>query len=387
MESVVKDKKKINRLIIVGNGFDVSLGLESRYKDFLYHYLLNSIINIYENVEKFKTKHIDLTNNTYNFSDELIELKVPSDRTSFTIKGEYHTLDNFKKLSKYLLENNILKFKSHLLDKIYHSLHFNNWVDIEVLYYDELVELTSNNKGQPQLESLISNYNNCFNKLRLELVKYLSSIQPPWSIQENHSIYQNKVSHYTDNFFSNMFYIDDGEELVNRVMFLNFNYTPTIKYLTDWYQPPCKYSVNHIHGKLNDKDSVIFGFGFDEDNGYTLLENIRDGNVLRFMKRPYYSGSERYRDLIDFIENDEFEVFILGHSCGVSDKTLLNDIFESNLCKSIRIFYHKREDGSTDRFEKSIELSKHTTQKKLITRKIRIHNEKDDIMWSIKEIK
>ena len=38
----------------------------------------------------------------------------------------------------------------------------------------------------------------------------------------------------------------------------------------------------------------------------------------------------------------------MGHSCGISDRTLLNSLFEHEHCKSIKPFYHKREAGTDD---------------------------------------
>lgn len=37
-----------------------------------------------------------------------------------------------------------------------------------------------------------------------------------------------------------------------------------------------------------------------------------------------------------------FQVFVLGHSCGNSDRTLLNTIFEHENCASIKVFYHQK---------------------------------------------
>lgn len=38
----------------------------------------------------------------------------------------------------------------------------------------------------------------------------------------------------------------------------------------------------------------------------------------------------------------------MGHSCGNSDRTLLNTLFEHPNCISVKVYYHQREDGTDD---------------------------------------
>jgi hypothetical protein len=60
-----------------------------------------------------------------------------------------------------------------------------------------------------------------------------------------------------------------------------------------------------------------------------------------------------------FVEADPFVLYIMGHSCGLSDRVLLNSIFEHDKCSNIKIYYHDRKDDSTDYFEKTQEISRH----------------------------
>ena len=60
------------------------------------------------------------------------------------------------------------------------------------------------------------------------------------------------------------------------------------------------------------------------------------------MLNPFwYFQTSNYHDLVRFIESNIFQVFILGHSCGLSDRTMLNMIFEHDHCKSIKLFIMK----------------------------------------------
>ena len=84
----------------------------------------------------------------------------------------------------------------------------------------------------------------------------------------------------------------------------------------------------------------------------------------------------RYKKLLDFVESDrKFQVCIFGHSCGLSDRTLLNTIFEHQNCISIKIFYYKykekKSDGSLDNYIEIVQnISRHFDNKKLMRSKI-----------------
>lgn len=64
------------------------------------------------------------------------------------------------------------------------------------------------------------------------------------------------------------------------------------------------------------------------DSNYKTIENINDNRFLDNIKSFMYLNNSNYRDLLNWIENNDFQVFIMGHSCGLSDRTLLNTIFE-----------------------------------------------------------
>lgn len=128
-------------------------------------------------------------------------------------------------------------------------------------------------------------------------------------------------------------------------LLLNFNYTNTEYY----YKNPDKFDketttiINHIHGSLDhrDKNPMIFGFGDELDGDYKLLENLNENKYLENIKSIRYLETANYKNLLEFINSDSFQIFIAGHSCGTSDRTLLNAMFEHPNCKSIKVFYHE----------------------------------------------
>ena len=73
--------------------------------------------------------------------------------------------------------------------------------------------------------------------------------------------------------------------------------------------------------------------------------------------------------LLRFIETEDFEVFVMGHSCGLSDRTMLNTIFARQHCKSIKIFYNPK-DAANDYRNKTYEISRHFNNKASMREKI-----------------
>lgn len=123
-----------------------------------------------------------------------------------------------------------------------------------------------------------------------------------------------------------------------KVMILNFNYTFPFKE----YGGNC--DVVNVHGQLNSKNNpMIFGYGDERDEKYLELEKSEHNEFLENIKSFACFQNKNYDELLGFIEQNDFEVWIAGHSCGLSDKTLLAQIFEHQFCKSIRIFYHEKD--------------------------------------------
>jgi hypothetical protein len=158
----------------------------------------------------------------------------------------------------------------------------------------------------------------------------------------------------------------------NSTMVLNFNYTNTIENYIDYF--PDEFSkkfshnvnINYIHGQLNNIDNpIIFGFGDELDSLYKDLESKNINDYFKFIKSFWYFKTQNYRNLTRFIESDNYQVLILGHSCGLSDRTMLNMIFENTSCKSIKIYAHKKDNGSTNYETMTHEISRHFGDKRM----------------------
>ena len=86
---------------------------------------------------------------------------------------------------------------------------------------------------------------------------------------------------------------------------------------------------------------VIFGFGDELDKHYSEIENSNNKDYLKYIKSIRYLETDNYRKMLSFLNSDNFQVFTIGHSCGTTDRTLLNTIFEHSNCQSIKSYYYQ----------------------------------------------
>jgi hypothetical protein len=149
----------------------------------------------------------------------------------------------------------------------------------------------------------------------------------------------------------------------NNIMLLSFNYTKTAQLYS---KNNNKIQVNYIHGKLDDAQSVIFGYGDELDQEYEKLKNLNDNECLQNMKSIKYLEADNYRKMLEFINSAPFQVCIMGHSCGNSDRTLLNTLFEHKFCVSVKPYYYKKNDGTDNYLELVQNISRNFTDMKLM---------------------
>jgi hypothetical protein len=166
----------------------------------------------------------------------------------------------------------------------------------------------------------------------------------------------------------------NSDQHPHNTLIVNFNYTTTIEqYLKKndgLPEPPKLIKVNYIHGAVNSVDNpIIFGFGDELDEDYKKMELSKVNEFFEYIKSFWYFKTSNYHNLVRFIESDCYQIFILGHSCGLSDRTMLNMLFEHDNCKSIKIYYHgdKKKNNYTRLTQ---EISRHFKDKVALRRKI-----------------
>lgn len=326
----------MNDLYLIGNGFDLAHGLETSYNHFLLWYLNDFLRQLWDKEE---------------FDDKLMNIKC--------INRRYRVPSDFRSVSELLnwLEGYNYKITTHdFFDKIIRNYRDKRWVDIEYEYYMALVEIYRSLEKSDVIRSdfhfnQVKPLNDCFESIKKKLVEYLGE---HIKIKFEYKNYQME-----DVLFDGVFN-EKGIRSEKEMLFVCFNYTQTMGiYLNNSI---LEKDVIYIHGKLNGSSNpVIFGYGDEMDPHYEKVENLNNNEFLKNIKSFNYFKTDNYQKVIRFIEGEgsEFTVKILGHSCGLSDRILLNTIFEHPNCKNIKIFHYEKSPTENDYFEKTQEISRH----------------------------
>lgn len=323
----------MNRLIIIGNGFDLAHGFETSYSHFLLDYLK-------------KTFHTSRS----NYEDGILKCQIPNGFNTKHSKNSKELIELFKAW------RGTLTYQSQFAERLVNSLIENNWVDIENEYF-KMVNSYKDTRPYPEPTS-IRKTNESFMELRLKLKNYLLKIDL-------------ELDHHNPCFaqIKNMLVPNESK---GEFCVLNFNYTDTIENYLDESDA----NLIYIHGKLNDeKNPIIFGYGDDHHEDYLKLEESGNDELLKHQKSMLYPRTDNYARMEYFLESSVeqgFEVLILGHSCGLSDRTLLRTIFEHDNCKKIHIAFYK---DVNDFDSKVIAISRHFNDKTKMRSRIAPFNE------------
>lgn len=346
------DSKPINRLILVGNGFDLAHGMKTSYRDFILWYF-----------QQCWDAALDTNNPNPNnpkfvqYSNTLLTIEYDrSIKQSHLPKLEFknlHEIEDIVSSPKQVGSTNPIEIKlnTKFFNAIIKGLNNKIWVDIENTYYDELKKIIKayNTNALPSISHLVSSLqelNDHFDILKKELEKYLLTLA---RTEENDATRK----------FINELPIKDEETnqlfSLENTLILNFNYTDTTShYLGD------KTDIIHIHGQLDKVENpIIFGYGDERDETYELLEKANIPEVFTHIKSFDYLKTDNYSRLLAFL-GSKYDVYIMGHSCGLSDRTLLSTIFEHENCRFIKIFYH---DNAENYRKTTYEISRHFKDK------------------------
>ncbi|WP_294273924.1 AbiH family protein [uncultured Chryseobacterium sp.] len=397
----------MNRLVIIGNGFDLAHGLPTSYRSFLNwiwqnfsevnsNNLFNNLFNI--NLAYFKLQDYK------NYSDFCNYTKLNYQNPGYFISDSHYGSLSFKLFYTYpVIEDKstiVFEFKNSFFELITVK-NAENWVDIENTYYQVLLSIIKKDNSFPQIQSidvlnseflqikkLLENYlcdqidnnyifeNDYLNsKDILDLFKFkpIRSGQKSNIFLEFPANYRNEIINFNREFSSTI--ISGSAHLIEN-LFVDFNYTKNTDCYVDLINTLNSKSLGkaehiQIHGKISDVTNPInFGFGDEMDDHYKILENTGDNKFLENIKSFMYFNNSNYRKLLNWIESNDYQIFIMGHSCGLSDRTLLNTLFEHNNCKSIKVFYHQRPDGSDNFTELSQNISRHFNKKSMMREKV-----------------
>jgi hypothetical protein len=348
----------MNRLIIIGNGFDIAHGLQTRFSDFI-NYYLNNVWKKLHAIGEYNNENdplIKVTNALRFFKEN--DFKYDINNPYITFKKIYHPGNSFQEGHARLIIN------STYFTEIFENYISGNWFDIETEYYNELIRIIeyeermfTHNIDRTSTQKLklskILNLNKALSFIEENLLAHLKNEQERFIKNPIYSEY------ILDCFYENIYYQEseksekkDYSLVPEKILIVNFNYTTVARRYT---RSNTEYI--HIHGSLFDEP--IFGFGDDTSDKYKELENEYNNEFLRKIKSFKYLKNSNYKKLLTFINSGDFQVHIYGHSCGVSDRTLFKQIFENSGCKHIKPFYYDEKDFD----EKMFEISRHFSNK------------------------
>lgn len=344
----------MNRIILIGNGFDLAHGLKTSYADFINWYW-----------EQWGKRLLTGDHNVE--SDELCSFTLKPSEYYYTWYqfwvGPYMQKPNpfapwnpndVVRIAKEADNISLFKFTTHFFEQINKCIETKGWVDIENEYYSMLVQ-------EKDYGDRVKTLNKQLDYLREKLIEYLNIEKVTGYILHDEikdKIYRPikscelsvKGRQMPENYYA-----------LSKIMLLNFNYTSTPEmYLSD------KTTVNYIHGKLEDPQSVIFGYGDEMDENYKKLKEQNDFECMRQVKSIRYLEHDNYRRMLEFIESAPFQAVIMGHSCGNSDRTLLNTIFEHRNCVSIKPYYYQKDDKTDNYSELTININRNFNDPKLM---------------------
>ncbi|MDH4471017.1 MAG: AbiH family protein [Fluviicola sp.] len=354
----------MNRLIIIGNGFDLAHGLKTRYSDFMLDYLKETLS---------KANAAGLSKSFF-YEDELIKVfginRIhPISKENLALINDQKTLADFFSL----LEENNFEYQPlySFTDKLIKNNRDFHWVDIENIFHKELLQILKHYHSYASEETrinLLKDLNLQMEFLRAKLVKYLVKIENKFkwgSITKDSKEFLKVFSFGAAK--KSVRYPLYTEAIDTRV--LNFNYTNIANHYCKELES--EYSIREIplHGQLVDPESIVFGFGDEVHSSYQEIEDLDENLFFEHIKSFKYLQNEYYQDLMAFLESGQFEVFVLGHSLGLSDRTMLQAIFNSNYLEKVQLFYYEK-DGKNNFVEMTHQLSRHFTDKNRMRTKV-----------------
>lgn len=276
----------MNNLIIIGNGFDLAHNLKTSYNHFI-NYILNT-----------ETNNSNLFPELYSYNGQPKELN-------------YFIKIYFRNQAVGMGGGNqIFKFHNAFFEQIIRQTHSNNWCDIEALYF----QLLKSTKDPKKL-------NDEFEVVKTHLKNYLKEEQKKFvqipSYSSMFSAFNNTV----------------------KTLVLNFNYTNCIQ---NYCNNLNNIKVLNIHGELdNNANPIIFGYAAKHEDSREL-SNKNNNEYLRNIKKHCYKRTNYFDQLVEYLNTvEEIDVSIFGHSCGLSDSLIINEVFNHKNISSIRIFYYK----------------------------------------------
>lgn len=351
------------KILITGNGFDLSIGLPTTYSDF---------IRILRYTETFGNTDFD---------------------SVFSQCGNFNQIQStFKKFS--IDDSNLVKLRGLIRENIWYQFFKNEfeietWIDFEnkIEYVLKILFSSIENfKNKIFHKGSIENNNNVYNANlfngSIEMIEVLktfniiSAREGIYDIKLNDEYLTKKYGHFVDInidkitkkltkelldfklifslFFETFIFplykgmnLNISKSLFNSInRHYTFNYTPTFEKIF-----VSNSKTSFLHGKINSvENKIVLGI-----NEVPINENIDKRYFLPFTK--YFQKLNNATDY-NFIQefsakkNYNYQFFFWGHSLDKSDEDYINEVFDfvgelSSRIKKIIVIYHSEKSKET----------------------------------------
>ncbi len=364
-----------NKIFLIGNGFDLSHGLPTRYVDFITWYLKDCCLkaidggvysddclsvrinkgyfyglrkDLSEQIESFfekneiwgfvvKKQGITITTNTFGRSRD----------TNWSIK-----IEPKNEFCSNLLSNCLnadwsgIEFEINRIMLKEHSALIESRTKI-------MIDRSTNQAYQSSLQR-IKLLNSSIYHLKSKLIEYLSLNNNPEI--NKYELLLNEVNNEWGNIYKNSSFqtYENGKireipnpKVYRSVLFLNFNYTTYFEHQivkefeSKFEDEYTDLETIFIHGDLGEPiDNIVFGVGDENKETYSEIESLYDNDWLVPLKTFNYFRNEKYQQLLGFIAKGDYDIYVIGHSCSTTDRTLLNMLFENDACKKINVYHY-----------------------------------------------
>lgn len=349
----------VNNILIIGNGFDLSHGLPTRYTDFL------SLVRNWNTFYDAMPKEQELYKKDYTLPIYRTNIPMPDGKIDIETVKAFSEIDPIN-YSWYNLEQFDHEVKNNLWIKYFlrNGFQKTNWIDFEkeiekvILVVKNFYDRLSTLRGETIMGS--------FDDETQRIIRDFSNNGDgfPKSIHQNISlndINYSKIARLKNLVINNMKENLDGLIEALRIYFvefvdkidakftnpaiskipeanvLSFNYT---NYITRYNNIK---NVHYIHGNLDYDDfenNMVLGINDD---------NIQDNDFVYFFK--YFqriqkrTGNQYTKWLSSSDENwmlSKTVVYVFGHSLDSNDKSILSYFLDNPNVDKIVIYYHNQ---------------------------------------------
>ena len=332
-----------NRILVVGNGFDLAHSLPTRYTDFLDFLCILKDLNIDINFDHAGDGEETCCNTDTDLDYKKFIAKIRDSNNETwcekvrKLSYKNHLIDYFIRIKKK--ENNRWIDFEGKLGEIVHSLD---------LTYKRAISRSEN--GSLSESQLLDEV------LRGEPVEFSRIRKPEYDdIKKAKEILLDDLEHLTESFQLYICNIVNKWDTKNRVLgpkypigvnkCICFNYTNTIE---RFYPSIKEEDICYIHGKARDngRDNLVLGIDDNLDDDLKLEEYGDYTNIefKKFYQRIYKRTGSIYKTWLQPEQTND--VIFYGHSLGVADREVIRELINASQHAEICFRLKKEEFGS-----------------------------------------